>query len=506
MGGQGKHASINIVGAGPGGLTAAMLLARRGFKVRLFEKANRVGGRNAAILRNGYKFDVGPTFLMMKFILDEVFKESGRNIDDYLKLARLEPMYRLQFNDIRLEPTTQREAMAQQIDHAFPGNRDGYDRFMAAEKRRFELMYPCLQKDYSSFKQYFSKEFIKAAPSLSIGRSLIGVLGDYFKDEKLKLSFTFQSKYLGMSAWDCPGAFAILPYVEHAFGVYHTIGGLSEISDAMSRVCLEHGVEIHLNTPVKQLVIENKKVLGAELDNGKTILADETVLNADFGYAMKNLFPPGTLKKYSPAKVDSKKYSCSTFMLHLGLDKIYDLPHHTIFFAEDYKGNIQDIFENKVLSEDLSFYVRNASVTDSTLAPEGHSSVYVLVPVPNQKAKIDWNKEKKTFRDRVIKALIERAEMSDLEDHIREEIIFTPQTWQDMNIQFGATFNLAHSFMQMLYFRPRNKFEELDNCYLVGGGTHPGSGLPTIYESGRIAANLISKEHSIPFESKNQQI
>jgi len=367
-------------------------------------------------------------------------------------------------------------------------------------------MYPCLQKDYSSFKQYFSKEFIKAAPNLSIGRSLIGVLGDYFNDEKLKLSFTFQSKYLGMSAWDCPGAFAILPYVEHAFGIYHTIGGLSEISEAMSRVCLEHGVEIHLNTPVKQLVIENKKVLGAELDNGEIILADETVLNADFGYAMKNLFPPGTLNKYSPEKVDSKKYSCSTFMLHLGLDKIYDLPHHTVFFAEDYRGNIQDIFENKVLSQDLSFYIRNASVTDSTLAPEGHSSIYVLVPVPNQQSEIDWNNKKKTFRDRVIKALIERAEMSDLEDHIREEIIFTPQTWQDMNIQFGATFNLAHSFMQMLYFRPRNKFEELDNCYLVGGGTHPGSGLPTIYESGRIAANLISKQHGIPFKSKNQQI
>ena len=193
-------------------------------------------------------------------------------------------------------------------------------------------------------------------------------------------------------------------------------------------------------------------------------------------------------------------------MLHLGLDKIYDLPHHTVFFAEDYKSNIQDIFENKVLSEDLSFYVRNASVTDSTLAPEGHSSVYVLVPVPNKKAEIDWNKERKNMRNRVIKALEEHAEMIDIEDHIREEIVFTPQTWENMNIQYGATFNLAHSFMQMLYFRPHNKFEELDNCYLVGGGTHPGSGLPTIYESGRIAANLISKQHSVPFESKNQQI
>ena len=503
---QGNQTSINIVGAGPGGLTAAMLLAQRGFKVQIFEKANGVGGRNTAIIRNGYKFDTGPTFLMMKFILDEVFDEAGRNIDNYLEFQKLEPMYRLQFNDARLEPTTEREAMLQQIDGSFPGNRDGYDRFMAAEKQRFELMYPCLQKDYASFSQYFSRDFIKALPNLALGRSLMGVLGNYFKDEKLKLSFTFQSKYLGMSAWDCPGAFAILPYVEHAFGVYHTMGGLSEISEAMAKVCREHGVEIHLNTPVKQLVIENKKVRGVELGNGEQILADETVLNADFGYAMKNLIPPNILKKYSPEKVDSRKYSCSTFMLHLGLDKIYNLPHHTIFFAEDYKGNIQDIFENKVLSKDLSFYVRNASVTDSTLAPDGHSSVYVLVPVPNQKSEIDWNKEKKTMRNRVIKALVEHAEMIDLEDHIREEIVFTPQTWQNMNIQYGATFNLAHSLFQMLYFRPRNKFEELDNCYLVGGGTHPGSGLPTIYESGRIAANLISKQHGIRFQSKNQQI
>ena len=506
MDNQGDQISINVVGAGPGGLTAAMLLANRGFKVRIFEKSDQVGGRNAAITKNGYKFDVGPTFLMMKFILDEVFNEAGRNIDDYLQSVKLDPMYRLQFNDVRLEPTNQREAMLQQIDQAFRGEGNGYDRFMATEKRRFDLMYPCLQKDYASFSQYFSKDFLKVAPKLSIGRALIGVLGDYFKNEKLKLSFTFQSKYLGMSAWDCPGAFAILPYVEHAFGVYHTIGGLSEISTSMAKICREHGVEIRLGTPVKQLVIKNKKVLGVELDNGEQVLADETVLNADFGYAMKNLVPPDLLKKYSHEKVDSKKYSCSTFMLHLGLDKIYDLPHHTIFFAEDYKNNIKDVFENKVLSEDLSFYVRNASVTDPSLAPPGHSSIYVLVPTPNQQSQIDWNKEKATFRERVIKALIERAEMTDIEDHIREEIMFTPQTWQNMNIQYGATFNLAHSLMQMLHFRPHNKFEELDNLYLVGGGTHPGSGLPTIYESGRIAANLISKQHGVTFQSNNQQV
>ncbi len=483
-----------------------MLLANRGFKVTVFERAPHAGGRNSAILRNGYKFDVGPTFLMMKFILDEVFEEAGRRIEDYLKCVKLEPMYRLQFDDVRLEPTTEREAMLQQLDAHFPGNRAGYDEFMTVEQRRFRLMYPCLQKDYASVKQYLSKDMLRALPILSIGRSVFGVLGDYFNEDKLKLAFTFQSKYLGMSAWKCPGAFAILPYVEHAFGIYHVMGGLSEISVAMAKVGGELGVNLRLNTPVKQLWLDGRKVRGVELADGERVPADETVLNADFGYAMKHLVPPGVLKKYSPENVDRREYSCSTFMLYLGLDKIYDLPHHTVVFAGDYRGNIRDIFERKVLSDDISFYVRNASVTDPALAPRGHSSVYVLVPVPNQTAGIDWAREKTAFRNRVLAAMEKRAGMQDIASHIREEIVFTPETWQGMHIQFGATFNLAHTLRQMLYFRPRNKFEELDNCYLVGGGTHPGSGLPTIYESGRIAANLIARRYGVKFESKNTQV
>ena len=215
-----KH--IVVVGAGPGGLTTAMLLANRGFKVTVFEKDDRIGGRNAAIQRNGYTFDTGPTFLMMKFILDEVFEEAGRRSEDCLKFLKLEPMYRLQFDDVRLEPTTNREAMLRQLDAAFPGNREGYARFLAGEKQRFEVMYPCLQKDYSSLRQYLSRDLLRALPRLSIGRSLLDVLGGYFEPDKLKLSFTFQSKYLGMSAWECPGAFAILPYVEHASSGWHT--------------------------------------------------------------------------------------------------------------------------------------------------------------------------------------------------------------------------------------------------------------------------------------------
>ena len=497
---------VLVIGAGPGGLTAAMLLANRGFEVTVFEKEAHVGGRNAAIRRGGYVFDTGPTFLMMKFILDEVFEEAGRKSGDYLQFTALDPMYRLQFEDFAIDPTTDREAMVRQLEGRFPGSRAGYERFMTREKERFHRMYPCLQKDYASFSQYFSRDFLRALPRLSIGRSLMDVLGDYFDDDKLKLSFTFQSKYLGMSAWECPGAFAILPYVEHAHGIYHVTGGLSEISEAMAKVLGELGVTMRLNTPVKKLLLDGRRVRGVELESGEQVLGDELVLNADFGYAMNRLVPPGVLRKYSPENIAKRRFSCSTFMLYLGLDKLYDMPHHTIVFARDYKANIADIFQRKVLSKDISFYVRNASVTDPSLAPPGHSSLYVLVPVPNQSGAIDWCREKPAFRNHVLQAIAARTVMKDIADHIREEVVIAPDTWQEMNVHLGATFNLAHTLSQMLYFRPRNRFEELDNCYLVGGGTHPGSGLPTIYESGRIAANLIARAHDVPFISKNTQV
>jgi phytoene desaturase len=210
---------------------------------------------------------------------------------------------------------------------------------------------------------------------------------------------------------------------------------------------------------------------------------------------MQTLFDEGVIKKWSPTKLRNKKYSCSTYMLYLGVDKVYDEPHHQIIFAHDYKENVKDIISRSRVSEDMSVYVRNATITDPTLAPKGHSALYVLVPTPNMKTTVSWtDAETKTYRDKVIKRIMERTSMKDLDKHITCEKIITPADWQNERSLFlGATFNLGHTLTQMLYLRPRNKFEEVDHCYLVGGGTHPGSGLPTIYESGRISANLIDR-------------
>ncbi len=496
---------VIVIGAGPGGLTCAMILARRGFSVTVFEKAEHVGGRNAPLKLGSYTFDTGPTFLMMSFILEEMFSEAGKRMADYLDLRKIEPMYHLDYRDITVDPSSDERKTTDDVQRIFPGNEQGVLAFYAREKHRFERLFPCLQKDYVHFRTFFHPDFLRAVPVLGIGESLFQNLGRYFRDDRLKMSFSFQSKYLGMSPWECPAAFTMIPYVERRYGIYHVIGGLNAISAAMAKAAQENGAVIHTGAPVQEVLTEGGRATGVLLASGEKVIAEEVVINADFGYAATHLFRSGVLRKYTPEAVAKKQYSCSTFMIYLGVDKQYDLPHHNIYFSRDYEGNVRDIFNTLRLSPDPSFYLQNASVTDPTLAPAGKSTIYILVPVPNNAAAVDWEKEKEAFRNAVLDLVAERTPLSDIRSHIEVERIVTPADWErDYHVYRGATFNLAHNLLQMLYFRPRNEFEDLQNCYLVGGGTHPGSGLPTIYESGRITANLLSAKYGIPYSKPSK--
>lgn len=488
---------IIIVGAGPGGLSSGMILAKRGFDVHIYEKEKIVGGRNGEIKKDGFTFDIGPTFLMLKFILDEVFKESGENSEDYMKFIKLDPMYRLVFDNFHMDIYEDKEKMKKEIQKYFPGQEDNLDDFMKREGKRFDAIYPIMQKEQSSFWNFFTPLFLKAIPHMPLKMSIFEYLGKYFDQEKLRLAFTFQAKYLGMSPFECPAFFIILPYVEHKFGMFHVQGGLSKISESMSEVVKKNGGQIHLNTPIKEVIVKDKKAIGVELQSGEKIYGDEIIMNADFAYAMNNLMPENSLKKYRKEKIEKKKYSCSTFMMYVGIKGEYpQMKHHTIVFSKNYKKNLDTIFKEYTLSEDFSVYIRNASILDKTLAPEGMSNLYILAPMPNNKSNIDWDKEKDKVRSLILNLIKERTSFGDISDKIVTEHIITPRDWEKSGVYLGATFNLAHSFDQLLMLRPHNKFEEIDNMYLVGGGTHPGSGLPTIYESGRIASNLISKKYT----------
>ncbi|AEI41494.1 phytoene desaturase family protein [Paenibacillus mucilaginosus] len=486
---------IIVVGAGPGGLSAAMLLAAKGYAVEVLEKQPELGGRTSAVRLGEYLFDRGPTFLNMPHILEELFAEAGRSVHDYVRLAAVEPFYRLLFGGSPFYVYKDSGQMIREITRMFPGNEKGYREFMRREKEKLEALMPLLQNKHDSPFDYLKPAFLKALPKLSVTRSLYDCLTDYFDDERLRLAFTFQAKYLGMSPWECPGAFSILSYMEHAYGIYHPIGGVHRISHAMARVVREYGGRIRLGTGVKRLVTRGGRVTGVMTEAGETLPADEVVIGADFAHAMKHLLEPGVSAKYGAEQLKRKRYSCSTFMLYLGVNRTYDLPHHSILFAEDYRRNVEEIAKAKVLSEDPSVYVQNPSVTDPTLAPPGKSAIYVLAPVPNNTSGIDWEREKAAFRRKVLDKVSREGGFEDLEQHIEAEHMITPRDWEaDHHVYEGATFNLAHNLGQMMYLRPHNRFGELENVWLVGGGTHPGSGLPTIMESARISVRgLVEK-------------
>lgn len=496
---------VAIVGAGPGGLACAMLLAANGYQVDLFEKQPVVGGRTSQLKLGAYRFDRGPTFYMMPQLLEELFQAAGRQLKDYVDIAPVDPLYTLQFSDLQFRPGASQAETMKVIEQAFPGESAGYERFMQDERNKFNHLMPLLQTDFSSWTQLLSPYVAKAIPYLHATESVYERLSKYYKDERLKLAFTFQAKYLGMSPWECPGTFTMLSYLEHEYGLHHPIGGVNQLCSAMARVIKEYGGRIHTGTSVHRVLTDGKRAIGIQLEDREKLEYDHVVLNADFGTAMTKLFEPGVLHKYSARKVASKKYSCSTAMLYLGVKRKLDLPHHLVRFPADYRTNVEDIFMKGKLSEDPSLYVHNPSVLDPTLAPEGHSSLYVLMPTANCAAPIDWRSHKERLRERMYTILEEQLGLSGLEGDVEEELLWLPDDWRDqLDVYEGATFNLAHHLKQMTLFRPHNRFEELNKVWLVGGGTHPGSGLPTIFESGRITARLMMKEDGFSQEQRNR--
>jgi phytoene desaturase len=490
---------IVIIGAGPGGLTAGMILARRGFDVTIVEKQGRVGGRNAELKVGEFSFDTGPTFLHQKFTLDEVFAEAGKKAEDYLDLVLLDPMTRLTWGDVSMETSSDIEKMAANVEKAFPGHAEGYRRFMEDHAKKLSLIFPCLQQPYHELKSFLSTRLLKAFPYVATASSVVDVLERYFSDDRLKLAFTFQAKYLGMSPWSCPALFSILSYIEYKYGIYHVQGGLCKISDAMAKVFTENGGHLRLNTSVKQIHFQNGVATSVETGDGECIPCDDLIVNADYAHAMTSLMNGHSQPK---EKLERKKYSCSTFMLYLGLDTIYrDQPHHHIIFADDYRKNVSDIQSESRVSDDMSVYVRNSSINDPLVAPEGKSGLYVLVPTINCRNGFEWETHRQEYRDKVIARIEKMTCMKDLSSHIVEERIITPDGWRDdLDVFMGATFNLAHTLDQMLYLRPHNRMKGYENLYLVGGGTHPGSGLPTIYESGRISSNLLCDRHGVKYD------
>jgi len=499
--------SVGVVGAGPGGLAVAMLLAASGARVEIYEAMDRIGGRTSRLSLGEYHFDSGPTFFLMPYVLEEVFAATGRRLKDFCDLTRLDPMYRLVMGregqpDLTIDCTQDVAEMSRRLAKIDPRDGAAFARFMSDNRKKLNAFEPVLRKPWRSFTDFMDADLVRAGPYLSPTKSVHDWLGGYFKSPYSKLAMSFQSKYLGMSPFSCPSLFTILPFIEYEYGVWHPRGGCNALMHAMSEACLQMGVKIHTSSPVQRLSFDGSRVRGLVV-NGREHAHDHVVMNADASWAIQNLIPPHLRRSWTDTKLTKMDYSCSTSMLYLGVRGQINLPHHTICIARNYEQNIREIAEKLTLSDDPSIYVCNPSAIDPTLAPAGDSSVYVLVPTPNNRSGIDWKDSSPTgaaalTRTRALDKLSSLIG-EDIRPRIAREMAVTPADWQSQNIALGATFNLAHGLMQMLCFRPQHELPDVENVWLVGGGTHPGSGLPVIFLSSQITARLLAQRMNLTY-------
>ncbi len=485
---------IIVIGAGPGGLASAMLLAAAGCEVRVLERGSVVGGRTSTLELDGFRFDRGPTFFLYPEVLESIFAACGRRLRDEVDLIQLDPHYRLVFESGgHIDATRDRQALERQIARFDAADARALEAYLADNRRKFAAFRSVLESPFDAHSDLLRLPLLELLPLARPWSTVDSDLARFFRDPRVRLAFSFQSKYLGMSPFRCPSLFTILGFLEYEYGVFHPRGGCGAVSLAMARVARELGAEIRLEEPVEEIVFEGRRARGVRTAAG-AYGCDALVVNADFAAAMRSLVPDGLRRRWSDRRIERAKLSCSTFMLYLGIQgRCEHLPHHTILLADGYERHLA-ANEAHRLPENPSIYVHNPSLLDDGLAPPGQSALYVLTPVTHVHESVDWRREAPAFRARVL-AQLAKLGVEDLPRRIRTEALFTPADWQSgMNLFRGATFSLAHSLDQMLSLRPHNRFEDLEGVYLVGGGTHPGSGLPVIFQSAKISTRLLLED------------
>ena len=502
---------IIIIGSGFGGLGAAIRLAARGYDVEIFEKRDKLGGRAYVYEQDGFKFDGGPTVITAPFMFDDIWATAGAKREDYFDLVPVDPFYRIfdhegQPFDYNGDP----EFIYEEIRKRNPADVEGYKTFMGKTKAIFEKGFVELaDKPFLTFA-----DMLKVAPDLikmQSYKSVYHYVGQFVQDEFLRRCFSFHPLLIGGNPFDAPSIYAMIHYLEREWGIHYALGGTGSIVNAMERLFKELGGKVHLNAEVSEIIVDDvrRRVSGIRLQDGTIEVADAVVSNADVAWTYRNMIPEEYRQKYTNRRLDSMKYSMSLFVIYFGTKRRYTdvgLKHHNIILSERYKLLLQDIFKKKIVTDDFSLYLHMPTLTDPSIAPEGHEGFYVLSPVPHLGSGTDWRTAAKPYRDAVMNFL-EDNYLPDLQENIVSEHYIDPLHFRDtLNSVNGSAFSIQPILLQSAWFRPHNRSEDFGNLYFVGAGTHPGAGLPGVLSSSIIAEDLIAEDMPLPGYMRTQPL
>jgi phytoene desaturase len=476
-------------------MTAAIHLAQRGWSVKILEKNSHAGGRCDRFSRDGHHFDAGPTLLVMPLLYEAEFAALGTSFREVLDLQRVDPTYHLVFDDnSRLALTSDMESMQEQLEAFEPGSFPNLLRYIEEGKRHYQVgMEKMVNRDFRKASDFFNVRNLPIAFQMKPFANHYRNMSAYFDDPRLKAAFTFQDVYMGLSPFEAPATFSMMPYTELAHGVWYPRGGMYSIVEALMELALRAGVEFEFDTSVEQIDVNGNQTRGVVLEDGRHLKCDVVLANADLPYVYKNLLPVDGEAK----RLERKRFSCSVISFFWGVDKPYpELPPHTLFLADDYRENFKSIIRDLDLPANPSLYIHAPTRLDPSMAPEGGDTVIGIVPVGHmsENGEQDWA----AIRDCARQHLFRRLKMlgiTDLEQHIKFEVNYTPLSWRKRyNLMKGSTHGLCHNLTQLAYFRPSNKHARYHNLFFVGASTRPGTGLPTAMVSGRLAAERMVDE------------
>lgn len=491
-----KKKTACIVGAGIGGITTSIYLAQKGYQVTVFEKNASPGGRCGQIVREGHRFDLGATILLMPEIYQRVFHSLGIDFKDFVVRLPLDVLYRIHFPDgSKLEFATDQQRFREQLEAIEKGSHQKAGLYISKGYDLFELaMGRLLGRNFTNLFQFVNLKNAWLLIRLKTYRRHIAYVRKFFKTDRLRTAFTFQNIYVGQNPLKAPALFSMIPAAELTEGSFFPEGGMYAVTEKLVEAAEKLGVVFIYNQPVKKIHVNGNKATAVETEDGKLHDGSVIVANADLPYVYRELLP----ERGRSRRIDRMRYSCSSIVLHWGLDKKYkELSHHNVFLSSQYKSNLRTIFKSHALSNNPSFYVHAPADTDPTAAPAGQDSLSVIIPAGHlgRRHRTDWNALKNEARDSVLRRLKELG-MEDLEDHIKFEICYVPQTWETLyNLTKGATFgSLAHHILQMGYFRPHNRHPRYRNMYFVGSSTHPGNGIPLVLLSAMLTSERIINE------------
>jgi phytoene desaturase len=491
MSGAAGRGHAIVIGAGFGGMAAALRLRAKGYAVTLLERGRQLGGRAQVLEREGFRHDAGPTVITAPFLLDELFALFGRRRSDHVALVPLAPWYRFHFpGGATFDYGGPIEETLAAIRAVEPADADGYLGLLEHSRRLYDKGFAELAGHPFHEAGTMARQ-VPALLRLRADRSVWQLVCRHLRHPRLREALSIQPLLVGGSPFDTTGIYGLIHYLERRWGVYYAVGGTGLLVAALGRLMEEQGIAIRLETTVSRVLLEGRRATGVELVTGERLSADVVVSNADPMYLYRAMLPERALGTVTRIKRRSR-LSMGLFLLYFGTRRKYDhVARHTIWLGPRFRELLDDIFHRKVIGPDFSLYIHRPTATDPSFAPTGCDSFYALCPVPNLTAGIDWAQEGPQLRDRIVAAL-DRTLLPGLSAAITAELTMTPADFEARYLSFAGTgFSIAPYFAQSAWFRFHNKSESIDRLHLVGAGTHPGAGLPGVLSSAKVVEALV---------------